>query len=97
MITEEIVLANIKCEGCATTITCDLLKIKGVIDAQVINEKDLVKVSYSPATIRPIIIDKLLALGYPEATEKNGLLLKMKSYSSCMLGKINNLAHPKNT
>jgi copper chaperone len=40
---------------------------------------------------RQKIIDKLYSLGYPEATEKNGLLLQLKSYTSCMLGKINNL------
>jgi hypothetical protein len=28
---------------------------------------------------------------WPEATEKNGLLLQLKSYTSCMIGKINNL------
>ena len=40
---------------------------------------------------RQVIIDRLLQLGYPEATEKNGLLLQLKSYGSCMIGRINNL------
>ena len=38
------------------------------------------------------IIDKLYTLGYPEATEENGLLLQMKSYASCMIGRMNNMS-----
>ncbi len=93
MKTEEIILANIKCEGCATTIKNELLKIKGVENAEVRNEEDLVKISYDEHLDRAVIINKLLSLGYPEATEENGLLLQVKSYASCMLGKIHNLNH----
>lgn len=93
MKTEEIILANIKCEGCATTIKNELLKIKGVENAEVRNEEDLVKISYDEHLDRAVIINKLLSLGYPEATEENGLLLQVKSYASCMLGRIHNLHH----
>jgi copper chaperone CopZ len=93
MKTEEIILANIKCEGCATTIKNELLKIKGVENAEVRNEEDLVKISYDEHLDRAVIINKLLSLGYPEATEENGLLLQVKSYASCMLGRIHNLNH----
>jgi copper chaperone CopZ len=90
MTTEEIILANIKCSGCASTIKKELLKIDGVSDAEVFNEKDMVRVSYENID-RSLIIDKLHELGYPEATENNGLLLQLKSYKSCMIGRINNL------
>jgi copper chaperone CopZ len=93
MKTEEIILANIKCEGCATTIKNELLKITGVENAEVRNEEDLVKISYDEHLDRAVIINKLLSLGYPEATEENGLLLQVKSYASCMLGRIHNLNH----
>jgi copper chaperone len=93
MKTEEIILANIKCEGCATTIKNELLKITGVENAEVRNEEDLVKISYDEHLDRAVIINKLLSLGYPEATEENGLLLQVKSYASCMLGRIHNLHH----
>lgn len=93
MKTEEIILANIKCEGCATTIKNELLKITGVENAKVRNEEDLVKISYDEHLDRAVIINKLLSLGYPEATEENGLLLQVKSYASCMLGRIHNLHH----
>ncbi|NDC30529.1 MAG: heavy-metal-associated domain-containing protein [Bacteroidetes bacterium] len=91
MKTEEIILANIKCDGCATTIKNELLKITGVENAEVRKEEDLVKISYDEHLDRAIIIKKLYSLGYPEATEENGLLLQVKSYASCMLGRIHNL------
>ncbi len=90
MKTEEIKIANLKCGGCATTIKKELLELKGVSKVSVDNDNDSVTVTYKEA-IRETIIQKLHNLGYPEATEKNGLLLKLKSYSSCMIGKINNL------
>jgi copper chaperone CopZ len=90
MKTEKLLLANIKCSGCATTIKNELLKIKGVESITVDIENDSIELSYNE-TDRELIIHRLHSLGYPEATEKNGLLLQLKSYSSCMIGKINNL------
>jgi copper chaperone CopZ len=90
MKTEKLLLANIKCSGCATTIKNELLKIKGVENITVDIENDSIDLSFNE-TDRELIIHRLHSLGYPEATEKNGLLLQLKSYSSCMIGKINNL------
>ncbi len=90
MITEEIKIANLKCGGCATTITKELLKLEGIDQVSVNNNNDSVTVTYKD-DVRDTILQKLHQLGYPEATEKNGLLLQLKSYSSCMIGKINNL------
>ncbi len=93
MKTEEIIIANLKCSGCATTIKTELLKLSGVAAAEVINDKDMVKVTYDNNANRQTIIDKLHDLGYPEATEKNGLLLQLKSYTNCMIGKVNNMTN----
>jgi copper chaperone CopZ len=90
MKTEKLLLANIKCSGCATTIKNELLKIKGVENITVYIENDSIDLSYNE-TDRELIIHRLHSLGYPEATEKNGLLLQLKSYSSCIIGNINNL------
>lgn len=90
MKTEEIKIANLKCGGCATTIKKELLELDGVREVKVDNDNDSVTVTYKEG-IREAITQRLHNLGYPEATEKNGLLLKLKSYSSCMIGKINNL------
>ncbi len=90
MKTEEIKIANLKCGGCATTIKKELLEIDGVNEVKVDTDNDSVTVTYKDE-VRETILDRLHQLGYPEATEKNGLLLQLKSYSSCMIGKINNL------
>ena len=96
MKTEEIIVANLKCNGCATTIKNELLKLNGISAVEVFNEKDMIKVSYDDNVERKVIIDKLHSLGYPEATNKNGLLLQLKSYTSCIMGKVNNLTHANN-
>lgn len=88
---EKIKIANLKCEGCETTIKKGLLKIDGVSSVKIDNDKDTVTVIYDDNLDRVKIINKLHSLGYPEATEENGLLLKLKSYASCLIGKIDNL------
>jgi copper chaperone CopZ len=90
MKTEEIKIANLKCVGCATTIKKELLQLEGIYEVSVNNDTDSVTVTYNEE-VRESITNRLHELGYPEATEKNGLLLKLKSYSSCIVGKINNL------
>ncbi|HLP22208.1 MAG TPA: heavy-metal-associated domain-containing protein [Chitinophagales bacterium] len=89
MTTESIFIANLKCNGCATTIKTELLKLQGVQTVTVDNDKDEVTVSYDNIG-RDIITGRLHQLGYPEATDENGLLLQLKSLSSCMIGRINN-------
>lgn len=91
MKTDVITIANLKCSGCETTIKKELLKIESVSSVKIDQEKDTVKVTYDDHIERVKIINKLHSLGYPEATEENGLLLKLKSYTSCMIGKIENL------
>ncbi len=90
MKTEKIIIANLKCSGCATTITKELSTLNGVSKVSVDPTNDSVEVSYENID-RKQIIDKLHHLGYPEATEENGLLLQLKSYASCMIGKLDNL------
>ena len=90
MKTEEIIVANVKCAGCATTIKKELPNIKGVYTVGVDVENDKINITYDDVD-REVIIKKLHSLGYPEATEKNGLLLQLKSYTSCMIGKFSNI------
>jgi len=91
MKTDVITIANLKCSGCETTIKKELLKIEGVSSVKIDQDKDTVKVTSDDNIDRIKIVNKLHSLGYPEATEDNGLLLKLKSYTSCMIGKIENL------
>ena len=90
MTNERIFIANLKCSGCATTIKKEVEKIEGVKSVLVDKDNDALDVSYENIE-REVIIKKLHSLGYPEATEENGLLLQLKSYASCMIGRINNI------
>lgn len=93
MKTETIYIANLKCGGCASTITKELSEIPGVSNVKVDNDTDSVDVTYDETVDKSEITGKLHHLGYPEATEENGLLLQLKSYASCMIGRINNLTN----
>lgn len=91
---EEIIIANLKCDGCATTIKNKLSEFEGVTKVDVDNDKDLVTVEHDDKTKREAFTKKLHDLGYPEATEENGLLLQLKSYASCMIGRVSNMTQP---
>ena len=77
MKTDRIILANLKCNGCASTIKKELLKLEGVKSVEVDIEKDTISLSYENVE-RDIIINKLHSLGYPEATEKKWLGLTIE-------------------
>lgn len=88
MKTENITIANLSCGGCVKTITKKLTEIEGVNQVNVDLETSIVTAEFDePATLEQIT-EKLQSIGYPEATEKNGLLTKMKSITSCMAGKL---------
>ena len=89
MKTEKLLVANLKCSGCANTITKKISELKGVHKVVVDPDQDSVTVDYEETTPRTEITKTLHGLGYPEATEENGLLLQLKSYASCMIGRIN--------
>lgn len=88
MIEETIVVANLKCNGCAKTVTNELTSLSGVEAVQVNLEEDSIAVSYAEEADRERIINRLHKLGYPEATEENGLLMQLKSFKSCMTGRL---------
>lgn len=88
MKTEKILIANLKCGGCENTIKSTISKIEGVESVIVNQEEDSVTINHSGKATREDFTKKLHSLGYPEATEENGLLLQLKSYASCMIGRI---------
>ncbi len=90
MKTEKIIIANFKCAGCEKTIKNKLSDIEGVESVIVNHDEDSVTISYDGKATRKEFTDKLHSLGYPEATEENGLLLQLKSYASCMVGRMSN-------
>ena len=89
---QEIQVVNVKCWGCATTVSKELERL-GVTDIEVCFwETD----SSKTRTIRfegdtEAVKDKLSELGYPEVGSKEALSLlkKAKSFMSCAIGKMN--------
>lgn len=88
MKTEKILIANLKCGGCENTIKSKISEIEGVESISVNQDEDSVTINYSGKATREDFTKKLHSIGYPEATEENGLLLKLKSYASCVVGRI---------
>ena len=87
MTTETIYLANIKCSGCAASIRDKARSVNGVEDVVVNEEECHIQLKYDGESTRSEVLRSLKNMGYPEATEANGLLLKAKSYASCMVGR----------
>lgn len=85
---DKIQIANLKCSGCENTIKTKLSALPEVMSVSVDQDTATVTIEHGDATLRSNITTLLHSLGYPEATEENGLLLKAKSYASCMIGRL---------
>jgi copper chaperone len=88
MKTELINILNLSCGGCVKTITKKLMEIEGVEKAEVNLTKELVSIQCNDAVERTELCQKLLSIGYPEASEQNSLLTQIKSVGSCLTGKL---------
>ncbi len=87
MKTIEIKVENLKCHGCASTITKGLMKRSDVLEVKVDVENSTVIVTFTGEEITEIK-KKLAALGYPEMGH-NDTISVVKSYVSCAVGRIN--------
>lgn len=85
--TYELTVENIKCSGCAHSITTSLKKLQGVTDVAVDIEHGIVRVEAKDGTEREAITEKLHHMGYPEPGKGSGLI-RATSYVSCMIGKV---------
>lgn len=88
MKTEKILVANLKCGGCESTIKSKITEMEGVESVIVNHDEDAVIINHNGKSTREDFTKKLHSIGYPEATEENGLLLQLKSYASCVIGRI---------
>jgi copper chaperone CopZ len=84
---EVFLVENIKCHGCAGTITTELKKLVDDFSVIVTPEEGRVEVSSEHTIDRHLVLDKLSQLGYPEVGDNN-LISKAKSYVSCVIGRI---------
>ncbi len=82
-----IYIQNLKCGGCANTITKGLNDVETVKNVHVNVEDSSVTFDYEMEEKLSEVKTKLKSLGYPEDGEANSLGSKAKSYVSCAIGK----------
>jgi copper chaperone len=85
-----IAIENLKCGGCAKSISKGLGELAGVTNVSVSHEDQTVSLEADPAQ-RPAIVEKLASLGYPEVGSVEGLaagLANAKSFVSCAIGRM---------
>ncbi len=88
--TYEISVENIKCGGCANTITTRLNVLDAVNGCQVDIENGVVTITGDESG-KTEVTQLLLKLGYPEKGTAEGLkaaTAKAKSFVSCAVGRI---------
>ncbi|MES9935201.1 MAG: heavy metal-associated domain-containing protein [Sedimenticola sp.] len=88
----EIAVENIKCGGCANTITTKMKALDGVNNVVVDIEQGTVTIDGDVA-LRDTYAKALSKMGYPETGSVQGLDsvgAKAKSFVSCAVGRINN-------
>ncbi|AUC82254.1 heavy-metal-associated domain-containing protein [Lacinutrix sp. Bg11-31] len=82
-----IIVQNLKCGGCANTITSKLSEINNVLDLKIDIDESKVSFNYKNEVDVLAVKDKLKTLGYPSIEDINSLTSKAKSFVSCAIGK----------
>lgn len=88
----ELQVENIKCDGCASTITNKLTALDGVNNVDIDVEKGIVRADATEG-LHDTLSKALLKLGYPESGTTEGIAAakaKAKSFVSCAVGKFGN-------
>ncbi|WP_438961615.1 heavy-metal-associated domain-containing protein [Nonlabens sp.] len=85
-----IIVQNLKCGGCATTITNKLTELKNISEITVDTNSSTVSFIAQDANDALEVKNKLKTLGYPSIEDTNGVLSKAKSFVSCATGKLAN-------
>ena len=80
---------NIKCGGCANTISNKLERIHGIHKVEVTPETNQVTINHDSETALNAALYKLNTLGYPLDPNNNSISKKAVSMLSCVIGRIN--------
>ena len=83
-------IQNLKCGGCANTITTRLESLSNITEVIVDNEIDTVSFKFKDQPDLDEAVALLSKLGYPVSGAPNSLSKKAKSYVSCAIGRMNN-------
>ena len=81
-------IQNLKCGGCAHTVTKKLASLENIENVLVDVEADSVSFDYLNEQELEQVKKKLLALGYPEVGYSNPITAKAKSFVSCAVGRM---------
>ncbi len=85
---QELTIQNLTCGGCATTIRLGIEQIQGVTNVVVDETHDLVTFSCENQEQYNGVKEKLNQLGYPVQGTENTFGKKIKSYVSCVAGRM---------
>ncbi|WOI21790.1 heavy-metal-associated domain-containing protein [Nonlabens ulvanivorans] len=83
-----IIVQNLKCGGCANTITSKIIALDNISDVIVDTETSTVSFNAASASDALFAKEKLKSIGYPSIEENNNTFTKAKSIMSCATGKI---------
>jgi copper chaperone len=79
---------NLKCGGCAKTITEKMASISGVSNVDIDVANSIVDITFENEETIALVEKALAAIGYPLVGDKNSVLTKAKSFVSCATGKL---------
>jgi copper chaperone len=82
-----IIVENIKCGGCATSITKRLKEFENISEVAVDREHEAIQITHNEGLNLADVLTALASMGYPQKGE-NHLMHKAKSYVSCAIGKL---------
>jgi copper chaperone CopZ len=83
-----IIIQNLKCEGCTSTIAKKLSALHGIHDVKVNLNRSEVAFDYDGELNLLDAKETLKIIGYPEIGTENSWSTKAKSYLSCAFGKM---------
>ena len=83
-----LIIQNLKCGGCANTISTKISSLENITDVEVDVEASSVSFTFQNAIELQSVKEKLAHLGYPIEGDKNSLVSKAVSYVSCATGKM---------
>lgn len=81
-------IQNLKCGGCANTITKKVSNLKDISGLEINNENNTISFGYNNANTLTEVKTLLKDIGYPVIGDKNALTTKAKSFVSCAIGRI---------
>jgi copper chaperone CopZ len=84
----KIFIQNLKCNGCATTITKKLNDLDNITEIKIDVEESSVSFNYVDNLDLEVVNETLKDNGYPIVGDTNTLGTKAKSFVSCAIGKM---------